>query len=194
MVDIRKFVFVCICVFVFASSSAQNHYKLVEDKSIVQISGTSSLHDWEMVVKQFQCLVVASAQNDVLVIESIDFRCNAKSIESESSIMDGKAHKALKADAWESISFVLDKTQKINIEDGVVLGSVKGDASVAGTEHTVVIDYEGVVDEFNVIKLKGGGTLNMSDFGIKAPTALMGTIVTGDQVTVDLDLVFEIKQ
>jgi hypothetical protein len=45
----------------------------------------------------------------------------------------------------------------------------------------------------NKITIKGSKELNMNDFKIKPPTAMMGTLKTGEQITVSFQLNFQVS-
>jgi polyisoprenoid-binding protein YceI len=61
--------------------------------------------------------------------------------------------------------------------------------SIAGVAKEVKFKTKYDVDG-NQITFKGSYTFKMTDFNIDPPTAVMGTIKTGDEVTVRLEIVF----
>ncbi|MCB0664731.1 MAG: YceI family protein [Saprospiraceae bacterium] len=152
----------------------------LEPSSQMTISGTSSLHDWESTVEQIEGTATFVMQGtEIEDIKGLVVTIPVKSIKSGKSIMDGKTYKALLEDKYPNITFSGKGIEKISM--GKIL--VKGILNIAGVEKEVKIpaDYE-----INKQKLSVNGTLDlkMTDFNIEPPTALMGTLKTGDEIKV----------
>lgn len=173
-------------------SVAQVSYEENESNSKVMVTGTSSIHDWEMAVKDYDCLVSASAdENQQISIESIKFSCFAESITSDNKIMDNKAHKALDSDDHPKISFSSNGTISATPKSAT---KTKGKLQIAGKEKEVELEFsvdEAQNDQFTV---SGKIPVKMSDFGIDPPTAMMGTLKTGDEVVIHFDIVLQNMQ
>lgn len=58
-----------------------------------------------------------------------------------------------------------------------------GNLSVAGTTKKVTLDFELQLTA-NKVTLKGEKSFKMTEFGIEPPKALLGTITTGDEITI----------
>ncbi|MDX8337620.1 YceI family protein [Draconibacterium sp. IB214405] len=173
-------------------SVAQVSYEQNSSNSKLMITGTSSIHDWEMAVEDYNCLVSASAdENQQISIESIDFSCTTESITSHNKIMDGKAHKALDSDDHPKISFTAGG--KVSASASSV-NKTKGKLQIAGKEKEVELEFSVNETEADQFKVAGKIPLKMSDFGIDPPTAMMGTLKTGDEVVIHFDIVFQNKQ
>lgn len=65
--------------------------------------------------------------------------------------------------------------------------TVKGDLTIAGVTKPAEITA-GYTFSGNTLTITGSHQLLMSNFGIKPPTAMMGSLKTGDEVTVEFDL------
>ncbi|MEP5936390.1 MAG: YceI family protein, partial [Winogradskyella arenosi] len=61
--------------------------------------------------------------------------------------------------------------------------SVSGKMTIAGVTKTISVDLTANLQGSNVI-LEGNKTFKMTDFGIDPPKALLGTIKTGDDITI----------
>tara|TARA_Y100001972_G_scaffold127745_1_gene185629 strand:- start:14068 stop:14601 length:534 start_codon:yes stop_codon:yes gene_type:complete len=150
------------------------------EKSKVGIQGTSSLHDWESTVESFSINgIIASEQISDLVASF-----KVKSIKSGKSIMDSKTQEALMADKHPNIVF---KASALTIENGVVKGP--GTLTIAGKSKPFQFNATSKDLATSGLLISGSTKLKMSDFGIEPPTAMFGTLTTGDEVTVNYEII-----
>ena len=164
---------------------AQQTFNLRQQNSTIKITGTSSLHDWEMNVN--------GAKGDLRItmngvgIESIDkvnFSVQTKEILSNNSTMDNKAHEALKAGKFPEIKFVMTSVDIKNSSNENFQGTLAGQLTIAGNTRTVSFPFNGKAVGMNTIKVSGKKPMKMSDFGIDPPRAMLGALKTGDLVNI----------
>jgi polyisoprenoid-binding protein YceI len=91
--------------------------------------------------------------------------------------------KALKADknpaiTWKLSSYRVDGTAVV----------MEGTLTIAGKENPIELRGNGAADN-GTITLKGTKLLKMTDFGVKPPSLMFGTMKVGNPVTVSFDLV-----
>jgi polyisoprenoid-binding protein YceI len=170
--------------------NAQNIYISNVSKSDLVVNGTSSLHNWHMKSENFECSVKAINEKNKIVIEDVNFSCNSTSLKSESSLMDKKAWDALKANNFKTILFKSLKTTELNLKNNKIEGNLDGDLIMTGEKKRISLPFEGEIDEDGNLKLWGDVKVKMSDFGIEPPTALMGSIRTGDEINIEFNLSF----
>lgn len=168
---------------------AQDAYQLIDSK--ISVAGTSTLHDWESEVGEVNLQAsIEMKEGKLQAISSLSLRIPAKSIKStKGRIMDNKTYEALKAEDHPNIRFKLTASQ---IKDNNQLIAT-GQLAIAGSTKTVsfpVMMKRGIDDS---ITFSGSYSLLMSDYGMEAPTALMGSIKTGDQVTVKFSCTLAVR-
>lgn len=186
------FTSVLLIAFTFSSSVAQEIFKLDENNSKLVITGTSSIHDWEMVVKDFRCEAsMVIKDQSVIQITDIDFSCKVADMTSNNKIMDGKAHKALGSSKHPEIKFRFEKGDMMNLLD--TPSKMKGNLLLAGIQKPVEVVFSIIAENQNLLKVEGRIPLKMSDFGIEPPTAMMGTLKTGDVVQIIYELTLHKK-
>jgi polyisoprenoid-binding protein YceI len=169
---------------------AQKQAKLLKSASSVTIKGTSTLHDWEEKVNQFECeLVLDATANKLVSIQKGQFKCNVKSIESGNSMMNSKTYEALKYKTSPEIHFTLKSVEQLSVSGNKYSCNIIGDATIAGVTRQITIPASGTVQNNNII-IKGTTSINMPDFAIVPPTAMMGSIKTGKVATVSFSLSF----
>jgi polyisoprenoid-binding protein YceI len=169
---------------------AQEQFKMDATASKLTVSGTSTVHDWEIEAEDFNCEATISVDgNSIADIRKIDFVCPVENLKSGNKLMDNKTYKALNSNKYPEINFQVNNSE-VKTTDKTKLG-VKGTLTINNTkkELNLVFTAEPVND--NTIKVKGEVPLKMSDFGIVPPTAMMGTMKTGDDIKVTYEILLK---
>lgn len=151
--------------------------KLSIQSSNIKIEGTSTLHDWDMTAKQatFSGNVSGNAINDV------KFVMKATSLKSKESAMDKNAYKSLEVTKYPDITFAA-----ASLPTGT--STITGNLTITNVTKSVKIPVT-VSKNSNSYNIKGNVKIKMSTFGIKPPSFMMGTIKTGDDITINVNIV-----
>lgn len=143
-------------------------------ESKIEIHGTSTLHDWEMVSSKID----STFENDGSKITKLDVSVKIDTLKSGDEGLDEKAYETLKIDRKNFIRFELNEA---NIEAGTIKGVFK------------VLDKEQVTELkpeiLSLNEVKGSFKVKMTDFGLEIPSVMFGAIKAGDEVTVKYDIV-----
>lgn len=165
---------------------AQKDYSLAANPDL-RISGTSSLHDWEMKsTKATGSAKMTVSGSSISSISSLSVTMAAESLESGKNGMDKKAYEAMKTDKNKNVSFVLSSAKKNS--DGT--WNLTGNFTVAGTKKSVTLKATESISG-GIIQLKGSYSFKLTDYGITPPKALAGTIKTGDAVKMNFNVKFK---
>ena len=167
--------------------SAQKNYAL-DSKSTFSVSGTSTLHDWEMKSSSGNGTANFTITNSKLTeIESLSITLLAESIKSEKKSMDKVAYETLKTDKQKNIKYVLKSAEKVNETTWELTGTytIAGVSKVYKTTVKTAVTKDGV-------NLQGTNKITFSEFGMKSPTAMLGTIKTGQDLTLKFNLTFNL--
>jgi polyisoprenoid-binding protein YceI len=174
-------------------SSAQS-FEADKNGSAVVVKGTSNLHGWEMNLTDFKSgFQINRDQSSVKEISNITFNCRTKDLKSESSIMDKKAYDAMKANNNPEIRFTGTSVTGLVSEGSKFRGTAKGRLTVAGQTQDVTLPFNGTFNDRSVT-IDASTDLMMSSFKMNPPTALMGTLKTGDKITISVKLVYNQSQ
>ncbi len=175
-----------------AGTAIQNTYTLAQGY-VVGIHGTSNLHDWDEKVTTVTGDGAVQWNSDgTYDLSALNIKMEVHSIKStEGSIMNNNTYKALKADEHPQITFALTTPVKsIPVTAGGHVISTKVDISIAGVTKAVDMSVIATAQEHGAITFDGSKTIKMTDFGIKPPVALFGTLKTGDDITIHFRGVF----
>jgi polyisoprenoid-binding protein YceI len=193
MKTIRTLITVLLLIGITQALVSQTAVNLLPEQSTITIKGTSSLHDWEEKVEKFEVtLNLKFREKEITGIDKVHLICNSSSIASENFIMTNKTHNALMVDKYPDIIFKLVSVDKLSSQNGNFSGTLVGDVILAGVTKRITVAFTGVRSG-NKISIKGLKELNMNDFKIKPPTAIMGTLKTGAEITVSFQLSFQIS-
>ncbi len=182
-----NYVTLSVFILMFISSDlllSQQKYTLSQSVSSISIKGTSSLHDWTMEVHELICnSVVEIANTSLNKLDEVSFSCKvAKIVSNESSLMDSKAHDALKGDKFPVITFNSKEITGLKIVGDQFSGNLSGLLTIAGKSKIESLPFLGKVVNANQWNVKGSIKIKMSDFNIAPPTAMLGTLKTGDEI------------
>jgi polyisoprenoid-binding protein YceI len=168
------------------TANAQKNYTL-DAKTNFSVAGTSTLHDWEMKSPSKTGTANLTVANSKLTaITSIDITLPVETIKSEKTKMDKIAYETLKSDKHKNIKYVLKSAKKINETTWELTGTY----TIAGVskEHKSQVKTS-VVN--GIVNLQGSDKITFKEFGMKSPTAMLGTIKTGENLIIKFNLNFK---
>ncbi|MBK5277701.1 MAG: YceI family protein [Bacteroidia bacterium] len=177
-------------LFIQVSFLAAQSFSIHLNKATV--TGTSNLHDWESTIEKLECTGSFTLANNTLKdIKDVVVKIPVKSIKSpKGKIMDSKTYEAFNYEKYPSIIFTL-KTKKINDANSTI--EVEGDLSMAGVTKAIsmILNYKLVPS--GEMQVSGAKKIIMTEFKMKPPTAMMGTIKVGNEVVVNFDLMLSMN-
>src|SRR4030042_3303319 len=184
--NIRKIsIYLSLFLIISAETMSQTSYILNPENSKMTIMGTSSLHDWQMDVKEIDCsTTLITDGKSIRGIHDTQFSCSVTSIVSEYKLMDKKTYEALKAEEFSNIFFKMISGKIISMTGNEFSGTATGYLSVAGQTKEINVPFSGNILNNGQVKMDGKVDLKMSEFKVDPPTALMGTLKTGDEISI----------
>ena len=167
-----------------------NYHSQVVD---IKLNGTSNLHDWEM-----KAVVGTSDASIVLVngkvtsLSKMNFSLPVKNLKSGHDAMDKNTYKALNTTANPDIHFVLTSATVITTGGNTYKLNCVGKMTIAGKTNQTELVATGIYDpadkSFTVTGVK---KMKMTDYNVKPPKALLGTIKTGNDISISYNIQFK---
>jgi polyisoprenoid-binding protein YceI len=174
-----------------STAFSQKIAKFQPEGSAFKINGTSNLHDWEESVAKFNVdLNLKIDGKDIAGIEKAIFTCKSASVASDNSIMTSKTHDALKTEKYPDIKFISSEISQFQKNGDSFSGIISGSLELAGVSQKVSLEFKGVMSS-NKLIIKGTKKIKMSDYKIEQPTAMFGSLKTGDEVELAYTLQFQ---
>jgi polyisoprenoid-binding protein YceI len=177
---------------------AQTVKYTVAPESTMSVIGTSTLHDWTSTVTKidgFMELDKKTADKGTLKtgdeIVSVKIIVPAKSIISaRGATMDKKTYDALKAEQFPDITFEFSKIRISQVLNDQIQVLARGNLTIAGKTNVVDIPVVGKVNSPTQMVFSGAHKLNMKNYDMEPPSAMFGQIVTGEEVEIKFELIF----
>jgi hypothetical protein len=187
---------VCCLLFAFLGFAQKLHYQILEG-STLSVSGSSNVHD-------FVCLCTQEFENGTVQMTvpprriEVSFTASELKIETRQldcgkKLMNQDMYKTLKADDFPFIGISLKKVVQdpeyclSTCTDWIEL-EVLAEISIAGSCKLVPLVVEARQIQENTYRFVSQAKLQMTDFNITPPEALMGMIRVHNQIRIDLDL------
>ncbi len=186
----KKFslVLITLLLLLITGSAAQADKYSSKDYKMM-VSGTSTLHDWEAPASNL------SAKGDITIhnsnlesIASLNVVCVAKSIKSEKESMDEKIYDALKAEDFPNINYSLVRVNSITKKGDEWVVETTGTLSIGGTSKTVDMTVKAKINADGNIVFNGSKKITLTSFNLERPSAMLGVIKCGDDITLTFSL------
>lgn len=159
--------------------------------SKISVEGTSSLHDWNCQVESFSGEITKSesASNPLDGIQTVLLTAPIQNMECGKNTMNRKLREAFKAEDHPELTFSAKEITVTNEGSGSAPTLIaRGNLTMAGVTRSIEVSATGEQVGDNRLKFSGQHELDMTDYKMDPPTAVFGTIRTGDVVTVHFEI------
>ena len=167
----------------------------VQPESKLWVAGTSTVRSFQCQATTFEAKVespAASAVAAVLAGEksvgAVEVVVPAEKLDCRNGTMNGHMLKALKAKDFPVITFRVATYELTRAEAGVQV-QLDGTLTLGGVEKPITVAAEAKSGDDGALHVTGTHELRMSEFGLKAPTLMLGTMRVNEKVTVGFDIV-----
>ncbi|MBP1223724.1 YceI family protein [Flavobacterium sp. 1355] len=177
MKTIKLIVLTVIFTTVSLQANAQRNYNVA--RAIFEVAGTSNVHDWVMKSTEGNGTVnLTITDSKIADINSLTITLLAESLKSSKTSMDDVAYETLDTKTYKNIKYVLKSASKINETTWNLIGTY----TIAGTSK----DYRtqvSITTSNGTFILKGSNQITFADFGMSPPTAALGVVRAGKELT-----------
>jgi len=182
---VKRQLFICIGILMTALTGLAQNYR-VSGTPLISITGTSTMHDWEMTSNQasLQAAFETDAAGTPSKLTSLNLSIPAESLKSGKGAMDKNAYTSLKTDKNKLITFQLTSAT-IN---GKTIDN-KGSLTIAGTTKPVQVNATFEVQGDGSLKFKGSKKIIMTEFNVEPPSFMFGSVKTGDETTLSFEII-----
>ena len=166
-------------------AQAQSAYQ--SNNGQVTVKGTSTLHDLDMKASNGQTNAIFTLSGDqVSGITALTFTVQAEALKSDKSGLDKNAYKAMNTDKHKQITFTLTSGTVTAGSGNNFKVTATGNLNINGTSKRVTLSGNGTFNPADKsISVNGATKFKMSEYGVKPPVLMMGTIKTGNDITID---------
>jgi polyisoprenoid-binding protein YceI len=154
--------------------------------SRVWVEGTSTVHDWTCSATQISGTLDATAvEAGLSALSGLTVTVPTGSLDCNNGTMNGKMRDALGTSA---IRFTAANARVGAPSGGRFAVEADGQLTVMGTTRAQRVQAQGQALGDGRYRFTGSVPVTMSQFGVEPPTAMLGTLRTGDRVTVRFDV------
>lgn len=175
------------------SLKAQANYKASPGKDVtIKVLGSSNIHDWTMTATGIESQGQFKFEGGRLhALTSFGLVAEAKSLKSESSSMDGRCYKTIKADQYPKITFKLGSASVTEVQKNQYSIRASGELTISGATQPVVLNVTAVVNADNTITCTGAQKIKLTDYKIDPPTFLLGAMKVHNDLTIQFNIVYK---
>ena len=169
----------------------------VQPESKLWITGTSTVRSFECQAGSFdaklasagtnavaQVLAGEKAVSDVVVTVPVD------KLDCRNGTMNEHLRKALKAAQYPTVIFRVAGYELTRSSDGVAV-TLNGTLTLGGVEKPITVNAQAEPGENGTLLVSGTREVRMTEFGLKPPTLMLGTIKVDERIKVGFDIVLK---
>lgn len=184
-----RYLFALVLLILTLPAVGQQVFSLSGSQTM-KVSGTSTIHDWEMIANSgLKGTSSLNLENGKLKgIKSLTIEMPVKSLKSGKNSMDKNAYEALSEEKFPTIKFELTELKEINGNTVKATGQL----TISGKTKVIPMEVKYVVNG-NSIRFSGSHGITFKEFGVDPPTAVFGTIKTGNELTLDFEACYTLK-
>ena len=166
----------------------------IEPGSELSIAGTSNVHDFHCKTNKFSAYVDVDPgyTRDLTKVSrpivNVNVIIAVKSLSCGNKKMDENMYSTLQADKNQIIRYKLNGYDILNGSATAFAAKTTGVLTILGKEKVVAMKIDAARLNDGKATAEGEETLLMSEFGIKPPSFMFGTMKVGDEVKVKFNL------
>lgn len=159
----------------------------------LKIAGSSTVRSWECEATSFSIETTPARgfEQGVLrgekTLEKVTLVFPVEAILCGSSTMEGHLRDALKAEKHPEVRYEMSRYELVPTSESVAVASA-GELTIAGRTRPVDMGVTVTPLGNGGIRVRGKQEIRMTEFGVKPPTLMFGTLKVGDVVTVAFDV------
>ena len=167
----------------------------LDEKSRIWIAGTSTVRSFTCEAPEFDAAIEAGAGaigallGGQKAVQTATLTVSAAKMDCGNGAMNGHMAKALKSGEFPTIIFVLDGYEPTRAAAGIA-GTIEGRLTLGGVTKPITLTAT-AKDEGGALRVQGVHDLDMTEYGIKPPSLMMGTMKVGKVAKVNFDLVIK---
>ncbi|WP_426486311.1 YceI family protein [Flavobacterium sp. 2] len=174
-----KSILLAVVITLSIQVNAQKRYSLT--KSTFEVSGTSNIHDWVMRSSEGTGSAILTITDSKLTdIKNLSITLPAESIKSSKTSMDDVAYETLDKKTHKNIKYVLKSADKVNETTWILIGTF----TIAGVSKDFKTQAKVMTNDNDTFVLQGSNRMNFTDFEMTPPSAALGVVRAGKEITV----------
>lgn len=167
----------------------------VQPQSRLWVEGGSTVRGYECRAGRIDGTIVADGAATVAQLQEgvkrVEIGVPVALLDCGNGTMNGHMRDALKVENHPMIRYRVNSHTVTSSSDDAGKVRMNGTLSIAGREKPVAIDATLAREAGGVLRVKGSKQIRMTEFGVKPPTLMFGTMRVHDPVTVHFDVLLK---
>jgi polyisoprenoid-binding protein YceI len=185
---------VVIGMTVLAAATVLPQYTFSAD-SRLWVDGTSTVRDFTCQAGDFGGSVDPTTTAAPLAVTGLaasvqgaEAVVRVAAMECGNGTMNSHLRKALKADNHPTIVYRLVSYEVVSTGNGEAQVRLVGNLTMAGQTKPITMDATARTSADGALRVRGSKEIVMSEYGVKPPSLMLGTMKVGDKVTVHYEV------
>jgi polyisoprenoid-binding protein YceI len=158
------------------------------------VEGTSTVRDWKCEATRVQGAVtfqgeLGTALEDLRAIDAVVINVPVAELDCKNGTMNNHMRKALKAAENPVINFRMTSRELAPGPDGALTVTLNGLLLLAGAEKEISMTATAAQNSSGQYAVTGSHELKMTEWGVKPPSLMLGTMRVRDNVVVKFEIV-----
>lgn len=169
----------------------------MQPESRLWISGTSTVRAFECQARAFDAKLESTgkAAVDALlagekIVSSVEVTVPVEQLDCRNGTMNEHMRKALKAAQHPTVVFRVDGYELARSTDGVAV-TLNGTLTLGGVEKPITVNAQAKPGENGTLLVSGTREVRMTEFGLKPPTLMLGTLKVDERIKVGFDVILK---
>jgi polyisoprenoid-binding protein YceI len=169
----------------------------LQPESRLWIAGTSTVRSFQCQAASFDAKLESTGTGAVAavlagekVVSGVIVTVPVEKLDCKNGTMNEHMRKALKASQNPTVVFRVDTYELARASDGVTV-TLNGTLTLGGVEKPITVNAQAKPGENGTLLVSGTRDLRMTEFGLKPPTLMLGTMKVDDRVKVGFDVVLK---
>ena len=186
---IALFLMVCALIFL-APAYAQTASYSFAPESRVWVEGISNnTPEWTVYATELEGSLTAGSEEHS--IEAARLVVTSRMLKSKkSTIMDRVMYDAIKVKEYPHVTYELKSADPAaRTSDSTFTTNVHGELTLGSRTNAVTFPIQGAIRDGGLMVITGSYTLLLTDYDLQPPTAMFGSLRTGNEITVHAELI-----
>jgi polyisoprenoid-binding protein YceI len=169
----------------------------LEPESRLWVSGTSTVRAFQCQASSFAANIASSGTDAVAAVlagekavSTVEVTVPVERLDCRNGTMNEHMRKALKAKEFQTIVFRASTYDLARSADSVTV-ALNGTLTLGGVEKPITIKALAKPGPNGTLLVSGTREVRMTEFGLKPPTLMLGTMKVDERVTVGFDVVLK---
>ena len=169
----------------------------LQPESRLWVAGTSTVRSFQCQAGAFDAKVVSNDPNAVAsvlagekAVSTVEVTVPAEKLDCRNGTMNEHMRKAIKAKEFPTIVFRATTYDLAQAGDSVSV-ALSGSLTLGGVDRPIVVKAIGKAGPDGTLVVSGSREVRMTEFGLKPPSLMLGTMKVDEKITVGFDVVLK---